>query len=91
MKVYEGLYCMSTRNFKKAANLFLDSISTFTTYDLFSYDTFVFYTVLTSLISLGRVSLKQKVLLVKDPFVRYARYHALSHVKLHNVVGGGCT
>ncbi|CAL9036884.1 unnamed protein product [Musa banksii] len=61
LKVYEGLYCMSTRNFKKAANLFLDSISTFTTYELFSYDTFVFYTVLTSIISLDRVSLKQKV------------------------------
>uniref|UniRef100_A0A6N2MRJ9 26S proteasome regulatory subunit RPN7 n=1 Tax=Salix viminalis TaxID=40686 RepID=A0A6N2MRJ9_SALVM len=61
LKVYEGLYCMSTRNFKKAADLFLDSISTFTTYELFPYDTFIFYTVLTSIISLDRVSLKQKV------------------------------
>ncbi|XP_022923807.1 26S proteasome non-ATPase regulatory subunit 6 homolog [Cucurbita maxima] len=61
LKVYEGLYCLSTRNFKKAANLFLDSISTFTTYELFPYDTFIFYTVLTSIISLDRVSLKQKV------------------------------
>ncbi|RLM66664.1 26S proteasome non-ATPase regulatory subunit 6 [Panicum miliaceum] len=61
LKVYEGLYCMATRNFKKAASLFLDSISTFTTYELFTYDTFIFYTVLTSAISLDRVSLKQKV------------------------------
>lgn len=61
LKVYEGLFCMSTRNFKKAASLFLDSISTFTTYELFPYDTFIFYTVLTSIISLDRVSLKQKV------------------------------
>lgn len=61
MKVYEGLYCMSTRNFKKAADLFLDSISTFTTYEIFPYDIFIFYTVLTSIISLDRVSLKQKV------------------------------
>ncbi|EXC04029.1 26S proteasome non-ATPase regulatory subunit 6 [Morus notabilis] len=61
LKVYEGLYYMSTRNFKKAAKLFLDSISTFTTYELFPYDTFIFYTVLTSIISLDRVSLKQKV------------------------------
>ncbi|KAH9621718.1 hypothetical protein KSS87_007585 [Heliosperma pusillum] len=61
LKVYEGLYCMSTRDFKKAASLFLDSISTFTTYELFTYDTFIFYTVLTSIISLDRVSLKQKV------------------------------
>lgn len=61
LKVYEGLYCMSTRNFKKAATLFLDSISTFTTYEIFPYDTFIFYTVLTSIITLDRVSLKQKV------------------------------
>ncbi|XP_042498608.1 26S proteasome non-ATPase regulatory subunit 6-like [Macadamia integrifolia] len=61
LKVYEGLYCMATRNFKKAASLFLDSISTFTTYEIFPYDTFIFYTVLTSIISLDRVSLKQKV------------------------------
>jgi 26S proteasome regulatory subunit N7 len=61
LKVYEGLYCMATRNFKEAANLFLDSTSTFTTYELFPYETFVFYTVLTSIISLDRVSLKQKV------------------------------
>ncbi|GMP34043.1 hypothetical protein CsSME_00007089 [Camellia sinensis var. sinensis] len=61
LKVYEGLYYMSTRNFKKATSLFLDSISTFTTYELFPYDNFIFYTVLTSIISLDRVSLKQKV------------------------------
>ncbi|GAB4845742.1 proteasome regulatory particle subunit [Ancistrocladus abbreviatus] len=61
LKVYEGLYCMPTRNFKKAASLFLYSISTFTTYELFPYDTFIFYTVLSSIVSLDRVSLKQKV------------------------------
>lgn len=61
LKVYEGLYCMATRNFKQAATLFLDSISTFTTYELFSYDTFIFYSVLTSIISLDRVALRQKV------------------------------
>ncbi|XP_024628743.1 26S proteasome non-ATPase regulatory subunit 6 [Medicago truncatula] len=60
LKVYEGLYCISTRNFEKADTLFLDSIST-TTYELFPYDTFIFYTVLTSIITLDRVSLKQKV------------------------------
>ncbi|KAL3614217.1 hypothetical protein CASFOL_042291 [Castilleja foliolosa] len=43
-KVYETLFCISTRNFKKASSLFLHSISTFTTtYDLFKHDTFIFY------------------------------------------------
>ncbi|KAI8023525.1 26S proteasome non-ATPase regulatory subunit 6 [Camellia lanceoleosa] len=66
LKVYEGLYYMSTRNFKKANSLFLDSISTFTTYELFPYDNFIFYTVLTSIISLDRVSLKQKLMLLRS-------------------------
>ncbi|KAL5714855.1 glyceraldehyde-3-phosphate dehydrogenase (phosphorylating) [Ranunculus cassubicifolius] len=61
LKVYEGIFCMSTRNFKKAADLLLDSISTFTTTDLIPYETFIFYVVLTSIITLDRVSLKQKV------------------------------
>ena len=55
---------MSNRNFKKAVNMFLDSISTFTTYELFPYDIFIFYTVVTSIISLDRVSMKQKVFYV---------------------------
>jgi 26S proteasome regulatory subunit N7 len=61
LKVYEGLYYRATRNFKKAASLFLDTISTFTTYENFPYDTFIFYTVLTSVITLDSVPLKQKV------------------------------
>ncbi|KAF5952146.1 hypothetical protein HYC85_010090 [Camellia sinensis] len=60
---------MSTRNFKKATSLFLDSISTFTTYELFPYDNFIFYTVLTSIISLDRVSLKQKVVDAPEIFI----------------------
>ncbi|GAQ91206.1 26S proteasome regulatory subunit N7 [Klebsormidium nitens] len=61
LKVYEGLYHLATRNFKKAADLFLDSIATFTATELFPYKTFIFYTVLTSLITLKRVDLKAKV------------------------------
>mmetsp|Transcript_223 Transcript_223/g.728 ORF Transcript_223/g.728 Transcript_223/m.728 type:complete len:398 (-) Transcript_223:98-1291(-) len=61
LKVYESLYLMSTRNFKQAADLFLESIATFTTYELFTYNNSIFYTVLTSMISLDRVSLKKKV------------------------------
>eukprot|EP00850_Spirogloea_muscicola_P006166 SM000029S10461 [mRNA] locus=s29:265978:268049:- [translate_table: standard] len=61
LKVYEGVFHMATRNFGAAAILFLDSISTFTTYELFAYEDFVFYTVVTAVISLDRVSLKAKV------------------------------
>ncbi|XP_056860676.1 26S proteasome non-ATPase regulatory subunit 6 homolog [Raphanus sativus] len=54
-------FTFSTRNFKKAASLFVDSISTFTMYEILLYETFIFYTVLSSIITLDRVSLKQKV------------------------------
>eukprot|EP00873_Tetraselmis_striata_P027388 jgi/Tetstr1/447652/TSEL_035010.t1 len=61
LKVYESLYLMSTRNFTEAAERFLDSIATFTTYELFDYNASIFYTVLTSIITLDRVALKKKV------------------------------
>jgi 26S proteasome regulatory subunit N7 len=61
LKVYEGVYAMATRDFRTAATLFLDSLSTFTASELCSYATFVFYTVVTAVVSLDRVALKQRV------------------------------
>lgn len=61
LRVYQGLYCLAIRDFKTAAQLFLDTISTFTCYELCDYKTFVSYTVLCSLISLERVDLREKV------------------------------
>ena len=61
LKVYEGVYAMATRDFRKAATLFLDSLSTFTASELCSYNQFVFYTVVTSVVALDRVALKQRV------------------------------
>ena len=61
LKVYEGLHCLSSRRFKRAAELFLDSIATFTSTELMPYKQFVFYAVLVSVVSLDRVALKQKV------------------------------
>ena len=37
LKVYEGLYAMSVRDFKLSAKLFLDAILTFTSYELIDY------------------------------------------------------
>eukprot|EP00877_Chromochloris_zofingiensis_P004594 jgi/Chrzof1/14135/Cz08g26110.t1 len=52
---------MYSRDFKHAADLFLDSIATFTTSELFSYTRCITYAVITSLIALDRVTLKKKV------------------------------
>lgn len=62
LKVYEGLFCVTIRDFKTAAALFLDSISTFTANELFPYTEFVGLTVLTAVVTLDRVTLKNKVI-----------------------------
>ena len=61
LKVYEGVFAMATRDFGRAATLFLDSLSTFSSTELCSYNSFVFYTVVTSVVALDRVALKQRV------------------------------
>lgn len=50
------------RDFKEAANFFLDTISTFTSYELMDYNTFVRYTVYLSMISLPRNELRDKII-----------------------------
>ncbi|KAK3739537.1 hypothetical protein QZH41_016212 [Actinostola sp. cb2023] len=61
LKVYHGIYYLSIRDFKSAADNFLESISTFTSYELMEYKMFVTLTVLASIISLERVDMKKKV------------------------------
>jgi len=62
LKVYRGTYCMSVRDFKTAATLFLDTVATFTSYELMDYKQFVIYTVYCSMIALGRPQLREKVI-----------------------------
>ncbi|KAI8462724.1 MAG: 26S proteasome subunit RPN7-domain-containing protein [Monoraphidium minutum] len=61
LKVYEAVFSMYTRDFKRAASLFLDSIATFTTSELFDYTRCITYAVLTAAIALDRPDLKAKV------------------------------
>ena len=61
--MYQGTYCIVIRDFKAAANFFLDTISTFTSYELMDYETFVRYTEYISMISLPRNELRDKVML----------------------------
>jgi len=52
--VYEGLYLILVRDFSKAANLFLDSIATFSSSEIISFNELVKYTILLSIISINR-------------------------------------
>lgn len=58
VRVYQALFHLSARDFKNAADLFLESLSTFTATELIDYERLVGYTILTSIISLERVALK---------------------------------
>ena len=62
LRVYQGFYCITIRDFNQAAQLFLDTISTFTCYELCDYKTFVAYTVICAMISLPRVELRKRVI-----------------------------
>lgn len=78
LKVYEGVYCMSVRDFEKAGTLFLEAVATFTSYELMDYKQFVRYTVLISMLILERPKLQELVvkgaeiqeILHSDPLVR---------------------
>jgi 26S proteasome regulatory subunit N7 len=61
LKVYTGLYALIKRDFKTAAKQFLDTVATFTSYELMNYDTFVVYTVFCAILALPRPDLRSKV------------------------------
>lgn len=73
LRIYEGLNAMSLRNFGVATKHFLEGMSTFTAYELMSYDQFITYTVLSSVLSLGRMELRKSV--VRSPEVLEALHH----------------
>jgi len=62
LKVYEGIYLLSIRDFSTAVNLLLDSLATFTSTELMDYKDFVRYTVLAACFALQRPDMKKKVL-----------------------------
>ena len=68
LKAYQGLHLLTTRSYNLAAPLLLDSLSTFTSYELCSYSSLVVYSVLAGSISLKRVDFKAKV--VDAPEIR---------------------
>lgn len=61
LKAYQGLHLLTIRSYNLAAPLLLDSLSTFTSYELCSYTSLVVYAVLAGSVSLRRVDFKSKV------------------------------
>ncbi len=61
LKAYQGLHLLTMRSYNLAAPLLLDSLSTFTSYELCNYSSLVVYSVLAGSISLNRVDFKSNV------------------------------
>jgi len=66
LKVYEGIHLMTVRNFGAAAKLFLDSISTFSSYEVMTFEQFIFYSIIVTTFSLGRPEMKKNILESSD-------------------------
>lgn len=61
LKAYQGLHLLTIRSYNLAAPLLLDSLSTFTSYELCNYSSLAVYAVLAGSVSLKRVDFKAKV------------------------------
>lgn len=78
LKIFEGVYCMLTRDITRAAELFVSSIATFTCVEVMSYKDFVFYTVVTAMVTQDRKTIRKEVVhspdilaVIRDiPFLR---------------------
>lgn len=61
LKVYQGLYSVVMRDFKTAAKQFLDTVATFTSYELMDYSTFTIFTIFSAVLALPRPELRDKL------------------------------
>lgn len=61
-KTYNGVYLMATRNFLEAAHLLMDSLATFTSTELCSYEQVTQYAIVCGVVALDRVNLKSKLI-----------------------------
>ncbi|KAF2463105.1 26S proteasome regulatory subunit RPN7 [Lindgomyces ingoldianus] len=61
LKAYHGLHLLTVRSHAQAAPLLLDSLSTFTSYELCNYSSLVIYAILAGSVALKRVDFKSKV------------------------------
>jgi 26S proteasome regulatory subunit N7 len=65
LKAYEALYFIIVRQFSSAGTLLLEILPTFTSYELFSYNRFVLFTVLMAIVAMDRSVIRKQV--VKAP------------------------
>merc|ERR1711916_181343 len=62
LKAYTAVYSMSIRKFDRAAELFLETMATFTSYELTPFVQYIRYAVVMGVLSLPRTELKEKLM-----------------------------
>ncbi|KAK2198352.1 bifunctional 26S Proteasome non-ATPase regulatory subunit 6/Winged helix DNA-binding domain superfamily/Proteasome component (PCI) domain/26S proteasome regulatory subunit Rpn7 [Babesia duncani] len=87
LHVYEGVQLILCRKFKEAATLFLKSLSTFTAVELISLEEVVLYSIVLSLLTLDRATIRKQLL--ESPEVNQVAVHgsplkALLHDLYHS-------
>lgn len=60
-KTYQGIYYIATRNFEDAASLLIDSLATFTSTELCTYEQVAQFAIISGILTLERVDLKSKI------------------------------
>lgn len=80
LKVYRAVHEVSVRNFKQATSLLLETVSTFTSYEIMEYKDFVQMAVIVSMLTLNRTDLKRQV--IHGPEIQEV-LHELPMIKLY--------
>ena len=62
LKIFEGVYCMMIRDFKKASDLFVSSVATFTATEVMPFREFVFYAVVLAILTQNRKTLRKEII-----------------------------
>lgn len=62
LKAYEGVWSLTIRDYNRAAQLFVDVVPTFESYELADFGTIIRYTVLACMIALPRCELRKKLM-----------------------------
>jgi len=62
LKIYEGVYLMMIRDFKKASHNFVSSIATFTAVEVMDFKEFVFYAVVLAILTQDRKTLRKEII-----------------------------
>lgn len=76
-KTYQGVYLMATRKFAEASKLLIDSLATFTSTELCTYEQVAQYAIICGVLTLDRVDLKAQIVDLPEILAIYSSTQSL--------------